>query len=141
VVEDTLPGLSGLALAVGGVLVAWLQFRPAKNDLRTLIQRDLDLLGQATDKELQSKLLAHVHRMVDRLIQEEDDKTREPVGIALGISLIVMSLWFGWLAHSATGWWQWAWLGVALTVGVFGLVGFVQDVTPRTRDARGRPVK
>jgi uncharacterized membrane protein len=103
---------------------------------------DADLLAKLPpDSAAYERLLGHLDAEVGRIIQEEDRKRRDLVGVVLGVALLA-----GAAALAVSAWYSdrdvapflWA---AAAVVALLGTVGLVQDATPRARDDAGRPIK
>ncbi|MFG3267028.1 hypothetical protein [Streptomyces bobili] len=73
------------------------------------------------------------------MIEVEDEKRRDPFGIALAIVFILISAGLIFASFLNGGWYWWLTLPGAVT-GIFGIAGLSQDATKRTRDERGRPM-
>ena len=102
---------------------------------------DADLLAKLPpDSAAYTRMLGHLDAEVARIIQEEDRKRRDLVGIVLGVALLAgaaalaVSAW-----HSDGDVSPFLWTAAAV-VALLGTVGLVQDATPRARDDRGRPI-
>jgi uncharacterized membrane protein len=103
---------------------------------------DADLLAKLPpDSAAYTRMLGHLDAEVARIIQEEDRKRRDLVGIVFGVALLA-----GAAALAVSAWYSdqdvspflWA---AAAVVALLGTVGLVQDATPRARDDAGRPIK
>ena len=102
---------------------------------------DADLLAKLPpDSAAYERMLAHLDAEVARIVEDEDRKRRDVVGIVLGVALLVgaaalaVSAW-----HSARDLYPFLWAAAAV-VALLGTVGLVQDATPRARDDSGRPI-
>ncbi|MFM9614057.1 hypothetical protein [Streptomyces niveiscabiei] len=124
-------------VGVGGVMVERRRREPRG---RERIKSDLELLDLLPSESQVAPLLrTHIEDSIRQMIQVEDVKRRDPLGIVLAIVFILIA---GALitASSLNGGWYW-WLTVPGAVtGIFGIVGLAQDATKRTRDERGRPM-
>ncbi len=103
---------------------------------------DADLLAKLPpDSAAYKRMLSHLDEEVARIIDEEDTKRRDAVGIMLGVALLagaaalVVSAW-----HSDRDLSPFLWAAAAV-VAFLGTIGLVQDAIPRTRDDIGRPIK
>jgi uncharacterized membrane protein len=116
--------------------------RGAVQGRRGRLVSDADLLAKLPpDSAAYERLLGHLDAEVARIIQEEDRKRRDLVGVVLGVALLagaaalVVSAW-----HSDRDVSPFLWAAAAV-VALLGTVGLVQDATPRARDDAGRPIK
>jgi hypothetical protein len=108
---------------------------------RGRLVNDADLLAKLPpDSAAYKRMLAHLDAEVARIVEEEDRKRRDVVGVVLGVALLVgaaalaVSAW-----HSDRDLYPFLWAAAAV-VALLGTVGLVQDATPRARDDRGRPI-
>ncbi len=116
--------------------------RGAVQGRRGRLVSDADLLAKLPpDSDAYKRMLGHLDDEVARIIQEEDGKRRDLVGVLLGVALLAgaaalaVSAW-----HSDRDLYPFLWAAAAV-VALLGTVGLVQDATPRARDDRGRPIK
>jgi len=87
-------------------------------------------------------MVAHVESSVDKLIERETELRRDPMGIGLGIAFIAGAVVAGYFATDAPNFmWAMVLALLAFVFGLIGLVGFIQDVVPRKRDEKGRPIE
>jgi hypothetical protein len=116
--------------------------RGAVQGRRGRLVSDADLLAKLPpDSAAYRRMLGHLDAEVARIIQEEDRKRRDLVGVVLGVALLA-----GAAALAVSAWYSdrdvspflWA---AAVVVALLGTVGLVQDATPRARDDAGRPIK
>jgi hypothetical protein len=125
--------LAGSAAAVAAAGKIWSD-RRARGGARELIKRDLELLGLLpADSPVQPELREHVEHAIRRLIDDEQEKRRDPLGIGLAAFLLLSAA----LALRAGGYWIW----LAAPTGLLGVIGMAQDAVPRRRDDRGRPLR
>ncbi len=103
---------------------------------------DADLLAKLPpDSAAYKRLVGHLDDEVAHIIEEEDRKRRDVVGVVLGVALLAgaaalaVSAW-----HSDRDVSPFLWAAAAV-VALLGTVGLVQDATPRARDDSGRPIK
>ena len=93
------------------------------------------------DSAAYKRMLGHLDEEVARIIDEEDRKRRDVVGLVLGMALLaaaaalVVSAWRSDRDLSPLLW------AAAAVVAFLGTVGLVQDAIPRARDDTGRPIK
>jgi hypothetical protein len=134
--------LGQIAVAVLGVMgatVPLLANRTARKDIRANLQADLSLLGELPpESKRRDELVAHVDASIDRLIADQERK-RDPGGVALGLAIIGISIAGGIWVLSIGGWWLFLLIPAALGVLV-GSVGLAQDVSLIHRDSSGRPL-
>ena len=116
--------------------------RGAVRGRRGRLSSDADLLAKLPpDSAAYKRMLGHLDEEVGRIIEEEDRKRRDVVGVVLGVALLagaaalVVSAW-----HSDRDVSPFLWAAAAV-VAIVGTVGLVQDAIPRTRDDAGRPIR
>ena len=115
--------------------------RGAVKSRRGRFVSDADLLAKLPpDSAAYKRMLGHLDEEVARIIEEEDRKRRDVVGVVLGVALLA-----GAAALAVSAWrsdrdlspFLWA---AAAVVALLGTVGLVQDAIPRARDDTGRPI-
>ncbi|MGA4801238.1 hypothetical protein [Streptomyces lavendulocolor] len=124
-------------LAFAGVL--WQGRRP-RFDSRDRLKRDLELLeAMPDDLAVKAEYKQHISKAFELLIRDEDERSRDPRGVVLGIILMIVSAWLLWTAFDLGGWWHvlTAFGGLLFIVAAFGTA---QDVTKHHRDERGRVI-
>ena len=128
------------AIAVVGAVAKLL--RGTVQGRRGRLVSDADLLAKLPpDSAAYKRLVGHLDDEVAHIIEEEDRKRRDVVGVVLGVALLVgaaalaVSAW-----HSDRDLYPFLWAAAAV-VALLGTVSLVQDATPRARDDRGRPIK
>jgi hypothetical protein len=134
--SEVTPILVGL-LAFAGVL--WQGRRP-RFDSRDRLRRDLELLeAMPDDLEVKAEYKQHISKAFESLIKDEDERSRDPRGVVLGIVLMIVGAWLVWTAFDLGGWWH--------VLTVFGMLlfsvaafGTAQDATKQRRDERGRVI-
>ena len=92
------------------------------------------------DSAAYKRLLGHLDEEVARIIDEEDRKRRDVVGVVLGVALLAGAAALvvsAWRSDGDVSPFLWA---AAAVVAFLGTVGLVQDAIPRARDDRGRPI-
>ena len=116
--------------------------RGAVQGRRGRLVSDADLLAKLPpDSAAYKRMLAHLDAEVAHIVEEEDRKQRDVVGVVLclallaGAAALVVSAW-----RSAGDVSPYLW-AAATVVALLGTVGLVQDATPRARDDSGRPIK
>ncbi|MEU6814729.1 hypothetical protein [Streptomyces sp. NPDC046860] len=132
--------LASVAVSVVGVGGVMLERRRREPDGRERIKADLELLSLLPeDSPAVPVLRGHVEDAIKQMIEVEDQKRRDPLGIALAIVFILIALGLVAASFLNGGWYWWLTVPGALT-GIFGIAGLAQDATRRTRDERGRPI-
>ncbi len=136
---DTFGQVMVAVLAVGAAL---LQFRRTRGGPRAQIRQDIELLELLPQGPTRDRMVAHVESSVDKLIERETELRRDPMGIGLGIAFIAGAVVAGYFATDAPNFmWAMVLALLAFVFGLIGLVGFIQDVVPRKRDEKGRPIE
>ncbi|WP_143642149.1 hypothetical protein [Streptomyces viridochromogenes] len=107
---------------------------------REIVKQDVELLALLPEDSEAKKLLAkHIDATVRKIVEDEDQRTRDHAGSCLAIGFLGVSA--GLLAVSVSRGGAWWWLSVpAVIIGLLGAFGLGQDAVPRRRDARGRPL-
>lgn len=121
---------------VGGVF----QARRKRPMTREIVRQDVELLGLLPEDSDAKRLLAkHVDDTVRKIIEDEDQRTRDHTGSCLAVGFLAVAVFLFVICVIRGG--AWWWLGVpAVFIGLLGSTGLVQDAVPRRRDARGRPL-
>jgi hypothetical protein len=131
---------SKLALAALSVAAGILQYTRGRGGRRGQLKNDLELLAllpkESTSKE---NLRKRIDAQVETLITDETEKRRDPVGIVLALVIMALGLALCWAAVSSRGIW-WILVPPGAFLVILGIVGFVQDVIPRKRDAKGKAI-
>ncbi|WP_448607823.1 hypothetical protein [Geodermatophilus sp. URMC 60] len=116
--------------------------RSAVQGRRGRLVGDADLLAKLPpDSAAYKRMLGHLDDEVARIIEDEDRKRRDVVGIVLGVALLAGAAALtisAWRSDGDVSPFLWA---AAAVVAILGTVGLVQDATPRARDDAGRPIK
>ncbi len=117
------------------------QLRGTVRGRRGRLVSDAELLAKLPpDSAAYERMLGHLDEEVAHIIEDEDHKRRDVVGVVLGVALLagavalVVSAW-----HSDGDVSPFLWAAAAV-VALLGTVGLVQDATPRARDDAGRPI-
>ncbi|MFD8267013.1 MULTISPECIES: hypothetical protein [Streptomyces althioticus group] len=132
--------LASVAVAVVGVGGVMIERRRREPRGRDRIKTDLELLSLLpTDSELVPEFRAHIEDSIRQIIKGEDEKRRDPFGIALASVFILIAVALVTASVLNGGWYWWLTVPGAVT-GIFGIAGLAQDATKRTRDERGRPM-
>ncbi|MGI9194587.1 MAG: hypothetical protein ACR2FO_08805 [Actinomycetota bacterium] len=104
---------------------------------RDWIIKDLDILKLLPDaSEARPRLEAHINREVMQLVDDEEQKRRDPFGIVLAVIFIALAAWTAFLAYQGSH----GWLVAAVPLALLGVVGLAQDAVPRKRNEKGRPL-
>ncbi len=115
--------------------------RGAVQGRRGRLVSDAELLAKLPpDSAAYERMLGHLDAEVARIIDEEDRKRRDLVGVVLGVALLagaVALVVSAWRSDGDVAPFLWA---AAAVVAILGTVGLVQDVIPRARDDTGRPI-
>jgi hypothetical protein len=120
------------------VLAVLVQLLRRPRNRQDQLKADLELLGLLPDESTaRDKLLQHIDCSVQRLVSDEEDLRRDPMGIGLGVVFLLAAVVLIVFAVRGGGWWLW--IG-AFVVGALGAVGLGQDAVPRRRDLKGRPL-
>ncbi len=116
--------------------------RGAVQGRRGRLVSDADLLAKLPpDSPAYERMLGHLDEEVARIIEGEDRKRRDLVGVVLGVALLAGAAALvvsAWRSDGDVSPFLWA---AAAVVAFLGTVGLVQDATPRARDDTGRPVR
>jgi hypothetical protein len=109
---------------------------------RGRLMSDAALLAKLPpDSAAYKRLLGQLDEEIARIIQAEDTKRRDVVGVLLGVALLAGAAALvvsAWRSDRDLAPFLWA---AAAVVTILSTVGLVQDATPRARDETGRPVK
>lgn len=128
-------------VAILTIGAAFVQFRRSTSYPRENLRHDLEILAKLPrDSEARAKLAGHIEDAVIRSLDVEDDKRRDPTGIALGVIFIVGGSAAAYYGFQTETFWRLALWVLAALLLLLGIPGFVQDVTKRKRDAAGRPI-
>ena len=132
VVLAAIPVVGAVAKVLGG----------AVKGRRGRLVSDAELLAKLPpDSAAYERMLGHLDAEVAHIIDEEDRKRRNLVGVVLGVALLAGAAALvvsAWRSDGDVAPFLWA----AAAVGAFlGTVGLVQDATPRVRYDTGRPIK
>ena len=116
--------------------------RGAVQGRRGRLVSDAALLAKLpVDSAAYERLLGHLDEEVARIIDEEDRRRRNLVGVVLGVALLAGAAALvvsAWRSDRDVAPFLWA---AAAVVAFLGTVGLVQDAIPRARDDTGRPIK
>ncbi len=131
-----------IILAVLALGVAVIQYLRSRGGPRAQLREEAELLQLLPEGETRDRLAAHVDSAVAKLISRESELRRDPSGIVLGLAFIAAAIFAGYFGYTAETlvWAIVLWLTASL-LGLLGIVGFVQDVVPRKRDEKGRPIE
>ncbi|MFI0788559.1 hypothetical protein ACH4Q6_23535 [Streptomyces lydicus] len=133
---DLTPVLIAL-LSLAGVV--W-QSRRTRYDGRDRLKRDIELLAMMPDDlEGKSRYREHVDASITTLIEDEDVRSRDWVGISMGLTLLTIAVVLAWAGVSNGGWWHL----LTLTAGVVlftGVACLSISLGKHRRDERGRVI-
>ncbi|MFI5659487.1 hypothetical protein [Streptomyces sp. NPDC051684] len=136
VLTDAVPLVVAAITVIGSIV----QARRKRPLTREIVKQDVELLGLLPeDSDARRVLGAHVDATVRRIVEEEDQRTRDHAGTCLAIAFLLIALLLSAVSVSRGGVWWWLTAPAAL-VGLLGAVGLGQDAVPRRRDAHGRPL-
>ncbi|MDC7338553.1 hypothetical protein [Streptomyces lydicus] len=133
---DLTPVLIAL-LSLAGVV--W-QSRRTRYDGRDRLKRDIELLAMMPDDlEGKSRYREHVDASISTLIEDEDVRSRDWVGISMGLTLLAIAVVLAWVGVGNGGWWHL----LTVTAGfiVFAAVVCLSiSAGKHRRDERGRVI-
>jgi hypothetical protein len=130
-----------VAVALIGVAGSLLQVRRGRPRGRELLKQDLELLHLfPNDSEVRPRLLQHIEKNFDRLLTDEEEKRRDPLGIGVAIFLLMISVGLVVVSFINGGWWLWL-LAPAGFIAIFAIAGLSLDAVPRKRDEKGRVIE
>lgn len=134
--------LGGIALAMLAAVAAVAQLLRVLPRQRDRIMQEVKLLNSLPrESAARQSLLDHIDQLILKSIKAEAELRRDPTGIVLGLILMgggLIPLYYGWEAGGFVRAMLWVLAGFLL---ILGGMGFTQDVVPRERDERGRPVQ
>ncbi|MFC9245108.1 hypothetical protein ACFT7S_14090 [Streptomyces sp. NPDC057136] len=135
--SEVTPVLVALLVLIG---VLWQGRRP-RFDSRDRLQRDLELLAAMPDDlQVRDEYKQHISAAFEALINDEDERSRDPQGVVLGIALMLVGGWLVWVAlDQGGGWWHFLTAFGALLFAV-AAYGTAQDASKHHRDERGRVI-
>ncbi|MCW2794022.1 MAG: hypothetical protein JWO76_3120 [Nocardioides sp.] len=133
--------VSKIALAVVSLAAAILQFLRARGGRRAQILSDIELYKALPDSSsAKRELLELIDGAIKALISEETEKRRDPTGIGLAISFLLLGpLAIAW-GINGDGWWN-VLILVGAVVLLFGIVGLSESATLKARDEKGNAIK
>lgn len=134
--SELVAGIVPSLVALAGIAFQWWRH----GGRRSALLRNLDVYGRLPDSDLRTRLLDHIHKQVAALIEDEDERRRDPAGIVLGLVFVAFGTWlllYGFGRET----WQWAFVVPGFVVLLLGSYGFVADSTRRKRDERGRVIE
>ncbi|MFG2949507.1 hypothetical protein [Streptomyces adustus] len=121
---------------LGGIV----QARRSRPMTREIVKQDAELPALLPESsEARQILAAHIDATVRKIVEGEDERTRDLSGVLFWVSFLTLAVFLVVVAADRGGYW---WL-LCLPAAVGWLLGapaVVQDATLRRRDARGRPV-
>lgn len=130
----------GIVAAVAVIFAAVISAPRILRDDRWSIQRDLEIWKSLpTESTARVDLLGKIDREVKSL-DTHDKKRRNPGGIGLAVSFLVIGTAFLWFVILQGSWW-WLASPVAFVFIIFGLVGFGISYGKTLRDERGNTIR
>lgn len=131
----------GITAAVGGVVIAVLQFLKGRGGTVSTIRELIDLHGVLPDDAVsKGPLLRHIDSRVEGLIRVETSHSRDWSGIAIASVLLLLggySTYWGWTRGLA--WLPVTVVGILLTL--VGATGLSVSVGKRERDSKGNVIQ
>jgi hypothetical protein len=132
-----------IAVAALAVLAAGLKLIDVRTRVprrRRQLMHNLDLRDRlAENSDARKRLEGFIDKAVIEMVIDETEKRRDPTGVVLAGLLLAAAGWAAYQYWAHDG--HWAWLLLAGSLAVIGVVGMAQDVVPRRRDERGRPIR
>lgn len=133
---DWAPILVAVITVAGGLF----QARRKRPMTREIVKQDAELLALLPeDSEAKRILAAHVDATVRKIVEGEDEQTRDLSGVLFWISFLALGVFLVVVAADRGGYW-WLLCVPAAIAWLLGGPAVVQDASLRRRDARGRPV-
>jgi hypothetical protein len=131
-------GESTILVAGLGIVAAWLQSRHVRDDGRSRIKQDLKLLSLLpSESNARDRLVGHIDNAILRLVEREDEHTRDWLGIPLATFFVILACWSCWIAFEKHGPWLLL-LVPALGTGVFGIAGLGVSIPKKKREPRDK---
>ncbi|MEU6278389.1 hypothetical protein ABZ871_39285 [Streptomyces populi] len=133
---DWAPILVALITVAGGIF----QARRTRPMTREIVKQDAELPALLPDNsEARRILAAHIDATVRKIVEGEDERTRDFSGVLFWTSFLTLAVFLVVVAAERGGYWWFLCLPAA--VGwLLGAPAVAQDASLRRRDARGRPV-
>lgn len=134
-VSSAVPAVAGLLTAAGGLAVV--MRGPGRR--RSRLKIDAEIAAALPESPARERLLAHLDRQIERLIEDETEKTRDlpMLGVAIVVlpALVALTAWLVLLG------WPW-WLLTVLTgpLCVVFAYGVFETAGKAKRDDRGMRV-
>jgi hypothetical protein len=130
-----------VAVAVIGVGGSWLQVHRGRARGRDLLKQDLKILKQLpVESKARQRLLEHIDKEILDIIESDEEKTRNSLGITLAITFLAIAIFLVVEAVILGGWW-WFLLLPAGVIAIFGAVGLNLDAVRRKRDDKGNAIR
>src|SRR5690242_10043908 len=113
--------------ALALLVTTWLQVRRGDAGRNSQLKADAELLRLLPeDSTARPLLLSHVDKRIRAMVDGQRIERRDPTGIAMGLSLLIMSAALGVVAADNGGWW-WAVLVLAAPLALFGVILLVSS--------------
>ena len=130
----------GIITAIAVVFAAIISAPRLLRDVRSNIAKDLQIYKSLPDKSpAKGALLARIERQIEEL-DLRDKARRQPVGIGVGISFLVIGGALLWFLFIEGGYWWWG-LVVVIPILLFGLIGLIISSRKVPRDDQGVAIK
>ena len=130
-----------VVVAVIGVGGSWLQIRRGRPRGRDLLKQDLKILKQLpVESKARERLMEHIDKEILDIIESEEEKTRQPLGIVPAIIFLAFSIFLVVETITLGSWW-WLLVLPAAVTAIFGGVGLNLDAVPRKRNERGDAIR
>jgi hypothetical protein len=84
--------------------------------------------------------MEHIDKEILDIIESEEEKTRQPLGIVLAIIFLAFSIFLVVETITLGSWW-WLLVLPAAVTAIFGGVGLNLDAVPRKRNERGDAIR
>ncbi len=130
--------VSKISLAVLPIVAAVVSLIRGRGGRRNQIKQDAELLGLLPEgTAARERLLHHLDQSIAALGAEEQELTRDLMGIGLGVIFLGGAIATFVLAIQGSGWW---WFIVALLL-IIGIAGLSESAAKAKRDNRGRRIR
>jgi hypothetical protein len=126
--------------ALALLVTTLLQVRRSDTGRGSQLKADAELLRLLpADSTARPLLLSHVDNRIRAMVAGQEVEQRDPVGIAMGASLLVMAGALVVVAANNGGWW-WTFMIVVAPLALFGIILFVDGLRRVRRSPSGRPI-
>jgi len=132
--------IAAIVSSAAVLVTAWLQARRGRGGKISDLKQDLEVYQLLPEESTsRSILLLHIDSRIQATVHESELLRRDPAGVIIAITLMVVALAFMYLTFARGGWW-WASLPVSVAVAILGVYGFIQDLKKLERDDKGRRI-